>query len=209
MSEAVQNFKFIEGAQAKMKALGFYDGDVDGIAGELMEKGFSRLIARVTPATVSAPRTASVDARSEKNISTLLSEVRPLARQLILNAAKQGFEIKVTSGTRTFDEQNELWAQGRSKPGKVVTNAKGGQSNHNFGIAFDVTLFKDGAPVYESSIYKFIGTLGKSLGLTWGGDWKFQDEPHFQLTPSWAVGMSESEMLAELRTRHPNGYVIA
>ena len=153
------------------------------------------------------------DSRSEGNIATLLPRVRPFARALIEKAANQGIIIKVTSGTRSFAEQDELFAQGRTKPGKRVSNARGGFSNHNFGLAFDVTIFKGSTdpekaktPVFESPIYKAIGALGTELGLEWGGNWKtIVDEPHFQLRPGWAVDLSEKEMLADLRERKDSG----
>lgn len=153
------------------------------------------------------------DSRSEGNIATLLPRVRPFARALIEKAANQGIIIKVTSGTRSFAEQDQLFAQGRTKPGKIVTNARGGFSNHNFGIAFDVTIFtgssdpeKAKTPVFESPVYKAIGALGTEVGLEWGGNWKtIVDEPHFQLRPGWAADLSEKDMLAELRRRKDAG----
>lgn len=153
------------------------------------------------------------DSRSEANIATLLPRVRPFARALIEKAANQGIIIKVTSGTRSFAEQDELFAQGRTKPGEKVTNARGGFSNHNFGIAFDVTIFKGSTdpekaktPVFESPVYKAVGALGTELGLEWGGNWKtIVDEPHFQLRPDWAADLSEKDMLADLRDRKDSG----
>jgi peptidoglycan LD-endopeptidase CwlK len=146
------------------------------------------------------------DPRSEKAIATLHERVRPYARALIHAAAAQGIRIIVTSALRTYEQQNELYAQGRSKPGKIVTGARGGYSNHNFGLAFDVTIFKGVEPVWESPAYKAVGALGRSLGLEWGGDWQsFKDEPHFQLRPQWAAGLPEREMLAHLRTRKERG----
>ncbi|MGI8437890.1 MAG: M15 family metallopeptidase [Chthoniobacterales bacterium] len=54
----------------------------------------------------------------------------------------------------------------------------------------------------ESPKYKVVGALGEELGLEWGGNWKtIQDEPHFQLRPTWAANSAERDMLAELRTR--------
>jgi peptidoglycan L-alanyl-D-glutamate endopeptidase CwlK len=164
-----------------------------------------------TPGLAGEGKTA--DSRSEANIATLLPRVRPFARALIEKAAKQGIIIKVTSGTRSFAEQDALFAQGRTKPGNIVTNARGGFSNHNFGIAFDVTIFKGSSdpekaktPVFESPVYKAIGALGSDLGLEWGGNWKtIVDEPHFQLRPGWAAELSEKEMLAELRDRKDSG----
>src|SRR5881397_2564020 len=76
--------------------------------------------------------TYKVDDRSERLIATLLPEVQPYARALIAKAAANGITIRVISGLRTYDEQNDLYAQGRTEPGKIVTNARGGYSNHNF-----------------------------------------------------------------------------
>lgn len=141
-----------------------------------------------------------VDERSEKAIATLLPEVRPYARALIHRAAARGITIKITSGTRTYAEQDALYAKGN------VTKARGGYSNHNFGIAFDVTMFNGATPVWESPAYKAVGAIGADLGLDWGGNWKsFKDEPHFQLRPAWARDLSEREMLAELRARKASG----
>lgn len=141
-----------------------------------------------------------VDARSETNIATLNPKVRPYARALVQQAAVQGITIKVISGTRTYAEQDALFAQ-RPK----VTNARGGYSNHNFGIAFDIGVFKGASYVPESPLYKAVAAIGKSLGLEWGGDWKsIVDEPHYQLRPKWATS-SESAMLSELRSRKASG----
>lgn len=171
----------------------------DGIWGP---KSQAALDVVLRPPTAVAPAfndSDKVDERSEKAIATLHPKVQPIARALVKAAAQGGITIKVTSGTRTYAEQDALFNKGG------VTKASSGHSNHNFGLAFDVTIFDGNAPVWESSRYKTIGRLGKSLGLEWGGDWKgFVDEPHFQLEPEWARGMSESQMLAELRRRHDN-----
>lgn len=143
----------------------------------------------------------TVDARSEKNIATLHPKVQPYARALIQKAAAKGWKFIITSGLRTYAEQDALYAK-RPK----VTNARGGYSNHNFGLAFDVTLFSGSQPVWESPLYKALGALGQDLGLEWGGSWtSIKDEPHFQLRPAWAAGMSEGVMLTELRRRKAKG----
>lgn len=147
-----------------------------------------------------------VDPRSEKTIATLVPEVQPMARALVQKAAAQGITIKVISGLRTYAEQEALYAQGRTAPGNKVTNARGGFSNHNFGIAFDVGVFEGSKYLPESPKYKAVGALGTDLGLEWGGSWKtIVDEPHFQLRPQWAEGMPERDMLAQLRIRHDEG----
>jgi peptidoglycan LD-endopeptidase CwlK len=147
-----------------------------------------------------------VDARSEKGIATLLQPVQPIARALVHAAKEAGITIRVISGLRTYAEQDELYAQGRTKPGQIVTRVKGGYSNHNFGIAFDIGVFEGSKYLGASPKYKAVGMLGMQLGLEWGGNWKdFVDEPHFQLRPTWAKGFSQRELLAGLRQRVADG----
>ena len=151
----------------------------------------------------------AVDDRSEKIIALLLPEVRPVARALVQKAALNGIRIKIISGLRTFEEQDELYAQGRTKPGPKVTNARGGYSNHNFGIAFDIGVFEGNKYLAESVKYKAVGVLGTDLGLEWGGNWKtIVDQPHFQLRPNWADDLTEKEMLAKLRERRTAGTTV-
>jgi peptidoglycan L-alanyl-D-glutamate endopeptidase CwlK len=147
--------------------------------------------------------TDKVDDRSERVIATLLPQVRPYARALIEKAAAAGIEIKIIRGLRTSAEQDQMYAQGRTSPGKLVTNARGGFSSHNFGIAFDIGVFEGAEYRDESPKYKAVGALGSDLGLEWGGDWRrtIRDDPHFQLRPRWATDLSEREMVAELRRR--------
>jgi peptidoglycan L-alanyl-D-glutamate endopeptidase CwlK len=181
--------------------------EVDGKAGqETWEAIYNHIVPRKPTVKATAALTQTVDERSEKTIATLLPQVQPYARALVLKAAKAGIAIKVISGLRTYEEQNDLYEQGRSKHGKVVTNARGGYSNHNFGIAFDVGVFEGTKYLEESPKYKAVGALGIELGLEWGGNWKsIQDEPHFQLRPKWAADKSEKDMLAELRSRKSSG----
>ena len=176
---------------------------VDGNAGpETWGAIYGRIVGPTLNATPSAPDIEPVDPRSEKVIATLLPEVRPIARALVQKAALNGIRIKVISGFRSYAEQDALYAQGRTTPGNIVTNAKAGYSNHNFGIAFDVGVFEGNKYLDDSPKYKAVGVLGTDLGLEWGGNWKtIADQPHFQLRPSWASDVTEREMLADLRTR--------
>lgn len=147
-----------------------------------------------------------VDARSEASIATLHPLLGNVARALIRAAAERGITIRIISGTRSDAEQNALYAQGRSAPGKIVTKARAGYSNHNFGLAFDIGVFVAGTYLSDSPAYAICGGIGKSLGLAWGGDWaSIQDEPHFELRPAWAAHLSEGQMLVELRRRKEIG----
>jgi len=192
--------KLEEMIAAVQKELGV---QVDGRAGPETWGAIYAHIVKPTVAGVPPDQALeAVDARSEKNIATLLPEVQPMARALVQRAAFNGIRIKVLSGLRTFAEQDELYAQGRTAPGPKVTNSRGGYSNHNFGIAFDIGVFEGQKYLAESVKYKAVGVLGTDLGLDWGGNWtSLVDQPHFQLRPAWSVDLTEKEMLAELRGR--------
>ena len=122
---------------------------------------------------------------SEARIARLEPVIQSKARALLDAARAQGIELTVTQGLRTMDEQAALYAQGRTAPGPVVTNAKPGSSWHNFGLAFDVAVVVNGQPTWpnDTALWSKIGELGKAQGLVWGGDFQsFKDMPHFQYT---------------------------
>lgn len=122
------------------------------------------------------------------------SEVAKKAIELVKLSHARGINILITQGLRTVAEQNALYAQGRTAPGAIVTNARGGQSIHNYGLAFDFAVYsKDGTKIeWSTSIdtssdgykdYLQVGAIGKSLGLKWGGDFNsIVDYPHFEYT---------------------------
>lgn len=120
-----------------------------------------------------------------RNLSDLDPRLEPLARQFLERAQAAGLSVVVTQTRRTMEEQAALYAQGRTRPGKVVTNAKPGQSAHNAGLAFDVAFLAPGGLVTWEGPWERLGEIGRSLGLEWGGDWpNFSDRPHFQF-PNW------------------------
>lgn len=177
--------------------------DVDGRAGT---QTWGAIYAALVKPTIDRlpPEQAisAVDPRSEAAIATLQPQVQPMARALVQKAAASGIQIKVISGTRSYAEQDALYAKGRTAPGPKVTNARAGFSNHNFGIAFDIGVFSGNRYLPESPKYRAVGVLGMELGLEWGGNWtSIVDQPHFQLRPGWAANLSEREMLASLRDR--------
>lgn len=194
--------QMIREVQAACPELGKPDGRPGPATWGAIHQRIVKPVAK-QPATMVS---STVDERSEASISTLHPRVQPYARSLVTQAAAQGITIKVISGLRTYEEQDALYAKGRSKGGSKVTNARAGYSNHNFGIAFDIGVFEGSTYKGESPKYKAVAALGQALGLEWGGNWKsIQDEPHYQLRPRWAQGMSEPVMLAELRRRRAAG----
>jgi len=140
------------------------------------------------------------------SLEGLNPKVRQMTEELIKRCAEKGIKIIITQGLRTIAEQNALYAQGRTKPGQIVTNAKGGTSYHNYGLAVDFCLLlpngsaswsmttdtnKDGIKDWGQ-----VAQIGKALGFEWGGDWKsFKDYPHFQYT----YGLSISQLKAGKR----------
>ena len=157
---------------------------------------------------------AAIDTRSAENLQTLLLAVRPVFSQLVLAgkkiAAKYGCDYKAIGGTRTYAEQAALYAQGRTKPGNVVTRAKPGFSNHNFGIAIDNGVFRgneyldSSEPATAEKIHRELSEWAKKNmpgEIEWGGDWRsFPDTPHFQ----FKTGLT----LAQMRARVAAGRAI-
>lgn len=108
-----------------------------------------------------------------------------------------GAAIRIVQGLRTFEEQNKLYAQGRTLPGSRVTNSKGGQSYHNYGLAIDFALLydKDKNGTFESLSWDTLKDFDKDgeadwmevvdifeeTGYTWGGRFSsIKDNPHFE-----------------------------
>jgi len=132
-----------------------------------------------------------LDERSAKNVATLHTKVQQLFKNWIAEcqilAKAHGYEYKAISGNRTWEEQAKIYAQGRTSPGKIVTNAKPGFSNHNYGIAVDMGVFRDGKyldgfkPSEAEAFHRKAAAIAKKYNIEWGGSWKtFKDYPHFE-----------------------------
>ena len=124
-------------------------------------------------------------------------------------------KVRFTHVLRTFIEQNRLYAIGRTTgiKGRIVTNAKGGDSYHNWGFAVDFVLLIDDKEISYDMLkdYDFDGiadwgevvTIFKKYGWEYGGDWKkFKDYPHFQRTFGYTI-----KELKEMKLDN-DGYVI-
>lgn len=141
---------------------------------------------------------SSFQTKNSRDLNLLHPKVKNLAESFIVQAnaflANKGYQVKVISTLRNNKEQAEIYAQGRTKPGKIVTNAGPGKSVHNFGCAFDIGIFRDGIynPPDADKYFDLIAPIGRTLGLEWGGDWKsIKDRPHYQYTGKY----SNSEFL--------------
>lgn len=140
----------------------------------------------VAPSAATKVTANSAESQIPDSIKQKLKGLTPntakKAVALYLACKEKGINITITSGLRTFEEQERLYAQGRTAPGNIVTYLRGGKSYHNTGKAFDIAIIgKNGKIDWESPDFNKAGRIGQSLGLTWGGSWKnFVDKPHFQ-----------------------------
>lgn len=131
-----------------------------------------------------------------RDIAALHPRLQTKAALLKEECKKQGISILFSECLRTKAEQDALYAQGRTAPGNIVTNAKGStySSQHQWGIAIDFYLDmdvdgdgdrKDDAFNNGTGLFERVGEFAKTIGLGWGGDWTgFKDRPHLYL-PDW------------------------
>ena len=125
---------------------------------------------------------------NSRNISDLLPQVQKLANAFIEKCKAAGIDVLITSTYRDKESQAALFAQGRTTPGKIVTNARAGQSFHNYRVAFDVVPLRNGKAAWgtaneDAVLWKKIGAIGVECGLEWAGNWRtFKEFPHFQFT---------------------------
>jgi peptidoglycan L-alanyl-D-glutamate endopeptidase CwlK len=167
--------------QRFLKTAGFYTDELDGIWGPNTNKADADFLANGK--TISQ-NFGTFDVRSESNIITLLPKAQIEARKFLQLCKLTGKDVRIISGTRTYAEQNVLYSQGRTTPGKKITNAKGGQSNHNFGIAWDIGIFNNGSYILDDHDYISLAgvVLLQTTALEWGGNWhSIKDNPHYQL----------------------------
>lgn len=138
--------------------------------------------------------------------SLLHPAFRSRIEQAIAWAAARGVTLVPVQGTRTEEEQAGLYAQGRTAPGGIVTNAGPGQSLHNYGVAVDLVpaeLVNTPNWSPESPLWGVVGEAANAVGLEWGGNWdSFVDRPHVQMpdTGGWRT--------LQTLPRDQNGFVM-
>ena len=158
-----------------------------------------------------------IDKVTQDRISKLHPSVRDEVNKIIEEINTKFLtgraKVRIAQGLRTFAEQDALYAQGRTKPGKKVTNAKGGQSVHNYGFAVDIVLIIDGKEASWDTKKDWDGDkvadwdecvkVFAKYGWSWGGNWtSFKDMPHFD-----KIGYSNWRILSKYK-RDNNGYII-
>jgi peptidoglycan LD-endopeptidase CwlK len=132
----------------------------------------------------------------KKRNTPLPTKLHPIVAEnrdlLIQRAANKGIKIVITDDFRSAEEQDRLYARGRTEEGSIVTHVEGGESYHNYGLAIDFTLqLDDGTVVWDlkrdgnkngKSDWMEVVEIAKSQGFEWGGDWAgFKDYPHLEM----------------------------
>ena len=132
-----------------------------------------------------------------RDIKLLLPKIQRMTEQLIVDCKTQGINLIITATYRSDREQNLLYAQGRTMRGNVVTNAKAGESMHNYKVAIDFVPTKDGVPIWsDKALFLKVGEIAEKIGFEWGGLWKsFLDLPHLQYTAGYTLKQFQSNVV--------------
>lgn len=141
-----------------------------------------------------------------RKIDDLITPAKLRALEFAYRCHHAGIDLIVTCTVRDAEAQDALYAQGRTQPGRIVTNARGGESFHQYKVALDVVPMRYGKPVWGTAgngidndpyddeiddleLWQRLGLIGESCDLEWAGRWKrFRELPHFQFTGGLTIG---------------------
>jgi peptidoglycan LD-endopeptidase CwlK len=120
---------------------------------------------------------------NSRNINDLHPTLKRGAIELLKRLENLGLKPLITATFRDVEYQNSLYAKGRTASGSIVTNARGGESIHNYRLAFDLCKNVKGQEFSDLSFFNTAGEIWQDMGGEWGGNWlTFQDKPHFEFT---------------------------
>lgn len=182
--------------------------DADGVFGAVTAALVWRALHDPDDETQAIPGGEGMDARSRGVLDTLDTKAQAafidFYRLANATAATLGCSYILIGGNRTWEEQDDLYAIGRTLPGTRVTRAKGGQSNHNFGIAGDFGVFRgkvyldDSNPDLAAKVHKACSLHAAGCGLEWGGSWKsFADQPHYEIATALSMAQKREKFKAK------------
>jgi len=137
---------------------------------------------------------------NSRDLNELLPEVKRRVENFVEACKANGIDLLVTSTYRDNESQDALYAQGRTAAGKIVTNARAGDSFHNHRCAVDVVPLVSGKPDWDGShpVWAEVGRLGQENGLEWAGNWvHFKELAHFQYTGGLTIAqLKEGAIIA-------------
>lgn len=186
----------VKAVQKLLNSYGFHVGYPDGWFGTYTTNAVQKFQNHngLYPSGIVDPRTRrklfnphpkdNVDTRPSSNdLNSLNPHVTMLARRFLELTKAHNLDVRITTAFRSWDESDRLFAQGRTTPGPTISNARGGDSYHNWGLAFDAAPYENGKISNDTEKFKAMGHLGQQIGLQWGGTFKaLVDYPHFQYT---------------------------
>lgn len=126
-----------------------------------------------------------------RDISELSTKAQVACNMFLALCKEAGLSIGISETYRSQERQNYLYSLGRTRSGTIVTWTK--NSRHTSRRAWDIYHNKKGDE-YNTNILAKAGSIGKSLGITWGGDWSTPDYPHFEISENWTVPIDQIPM---------------
>ncbi|WP_421924822.1 M15 family metallopeptidase [Lysinibacillus capsici] len=140
-----------------------------------------------------------------RDISELLPAAQTACRLLFQECFKAGIKnIFITETYRSQERQNYLYAQGRTRPGQIVTWTL--DSNHKSRLAWDIAVCPPQS-LYDVTTLSRVGAIARKLGITWGGDWTNNiDRPHFEVKPNWVMPKGykiEGQVIIPITSKYP------
>ena len=138
--------------------------------------------------------------RACRDLNKLSPKGKQACELFLAECKKQGLNVLVTETYRSQARQTYLYEQGRTRPGRIVTNVEK-VGYHNSGNAWDICKNVKGQEYSDNAFFSKCGAIAKSLNIEWGGYWKgFVDKPHFQISGSWQPPKTESSTLSKTET---------
>ena len=131
-----------------------------------------------------------------RDISALSPVAQRACRAFLRECEKEGLPVLITETYRSQARQDYLYAQGRTRTGKVVTWTR--TSRHTGRMAWDICKNVKGQEYTDAAFFAKCGAIAKRLGITWGGTWDTPDKPHFEVTKDWK-GKGESEVVEKCK----------
>lgn len=128
-----------------------------------------------------------------RDINALTPTAQKACRLFLEKCKEAGLNIFITETYRSQERQNELWEQGRTKPGNIVTWTL--NSRHTGRMAWDIAT--NGPNLYDMTVIRKAGAIAQGLSITWGGNWYTPDYVHFEITNSWKVPEEAEEVTQE------------
>lgn len=138
-----------------------------------------------------------------RDINELTPTAQRACRLFLKKCEEAGLNIFITETYRSQERQNELYAQGRTEPGQIVTWTL--HSRHTSRRAWDIAV--NGPILYDMSVIRKAGEIGKQLGITWGGIWSPPDYAHFEVTDNWEVPEEAEEVTQEQFNKMMDNYL--